>query len=101
MKFKDIIIKKNGVVVGTKSKGVWLEITDKGLFYLSWSDDRLYFFLENMANEIKDFECNDESQSVIFRWDGEWWDENSLMNVNDSYEVVFNNKDFKKIISVY
>jgi len=101
MKFKDIIIKKNGVVVGTKSKSVWLEITDKGLFYLSWSDGRLYFFLESMANEIKDFKRNDASQSVTFRWDGEWWNENSLINVNDSYEVVFNNKDFKKIISVY
>lgn len=100
MKFKDITIKKNGVVVGTKSRSVWLEISDKGLFYLSWNEGRLYFVLDKMAAEVKNFQCNNGSQSVTFRWDGEWWVVNNLTNVNDSYEIIFNSKDFKKIVNL-
>ena len=73
-KFINIVIKKNGVIIGTKGRGVWLDITDKKLFYLSWTDGRIYFFLDKLDSTllIKNIQNNSVNKSVSFQYVGEW-----------------------------
>ena len=101
-KFKNIIIKKNGLIIGIKNKSTWLTISTKKLFYLSWPDGRIYFFLDKLSSDsnVKNIQNDSISKTVKFTYDGDWELDNPfrIVQVNDTYEIEFKeSKDWKKI----
>lgn len=103
--FKDVTIVKNGRTVGDddpKTKWISLSRSNK-LLYISFDKERLFFVIkESVLNNndvlIKSFQKNEDNFSISFTFDGQWEDcDGESSHVRDSYEVIFSEKDYKKI----
>lgn len=106
-KFRDIVIKKNNIVIGVKSKIVWLDITHNLLFYLSWDNGRIYFFIDKLkfnndnGIKIRDLSCHDQEKSVSFNYKGDWDRDNGIIQVDDIYEIIFQkDKDYNIVKNI-
>ncbi len=105
LKFKKIIVMRNGKNFGTPRRNTWLKCYESSLVYLSWSVGRLYFFADKLKEQkssvnILDLKCKDNDQSIFFNYVGDWEEENPeyhIKKVNDQYQILFENaNDYKK-----
>jgi hypothetical protein len=108
IKTKKIIIKQNGKEI-EESKSNWISVdwisVTESLFYLSWKDGRIYFFipLKNNNETIKDLFVG--NNCIRFRYEGEWELEvpeyhRELVSYN--FEIEFKNfKEFNKVASYF
>jgi len=107
LKTKNIKVYKNNKILSKSD----FSLSDNGLIYLNYTknkiSERLYFLVNDLGNKdskiiIKDFKISDENNSIQFSYEGSWESETKkkfkIIQVNNSYKIVFNNaNEFKKI----
>lgn len=108
--FELVITKENGdQEIYNKNKNLWLSISNNKLFYLSWENGRLYFFLDklNKDSQVRNLKLDSINQTLSFEWIGDWEVDEpqfNIIKVHDYYLLRFSKEkeyaNIEKIINI-